>query len=302
MTAVFGAAAGWLLFAALVGAIGAVVGRWILVPRCSVERGPSREWMLDGTARLGSWAALVMVLALGLFFIRQLQEFRDPFAPLRDDALLLLTATPWGQSWTWAVIGSLVAVVALFVTRSGSRAGWWIATPVVLALGAFPAFTGHAAGEDRLRAIALTADTLHVWAASGWIGGLALVLLLEARWRRSSPGSPASLLPALVPAFSPLAIACVTVLVVTGLFASWMHLPGIDALVTTGYGRLLLMKLALVGVVLGLGALNWRRLTPRLGEPGGHEALRRAATTELLVAQVVLFVTAILVRTSPMDH
>jgi putative copper export protein len=60
--------------------------------------------------------------------------------------------------------------------------------------------------------------------------------------------------------------------------------------------------LLLVGAVLGLGALNWKRLTPKLGEAGGNDALRRAATTELLLAQVVLLVTAILVRMSPMDH
>jgi putative copper export protein len=95
-------------------------------------------------------------------------------------------------------------------------------------------------------------------------------------------------------------MVCVASLATTGLFAAWAHLPSVGALVSTGYGRLLVLKLALVAVVLGLGALNWKKLTPRLHEAGGTNTLRRAAAVELLAAQLVLLVTALLVRTSPM--
>ena len=61
-------------------------------------------------------------------------------------------------------------------------------------------------------------------------------------------------------------------------------------------------KLVLVAVVLGLGALNYRRLAPRLGSSAGDRALRRSAAWELVVANLVLVVTAVLVRTSPLGH
>ena len=300
MATALSAVTGWVLFAALIGSIGAVVGRWALVPRAAPGPGVPRDWMERGAARLGSAATLLLPVAMLLFFYRQLQEFRDPFAPWRDDAVLLLTGTAWGRTWLWGLAGSALAAAGTMAAGTGRRWGWWVATPAVLALGAFPAFTGHAAGEEELRALALGADTMHVWAAGGWIGGLTLLLWLEAGWRRTSPESPASLLPQLVPAFSPLAMVCVAILAGTGLFASWMHLPSVAALYQTGYGRLLVFKLLLVAAVLALGALNWKRLTPHLGEAGGNDALSRAASTELLVAQLVLFVTAILVRTSPM--
>jgi len=50
-----------------------------------------------------------------------------------------------------------------------------------------------------------------------------------------------------------------------------------------------------VGVVLALGAWNWRRQKPLLGSEAGAIRLRRTATSELIAAGVVLAVTAILV-------
>ena len=88
-------------------------------------------------------------------------------------------------------------------------------------------------------------------------------------------------------------MACVATLVLTGSYAAWLHVDSFAALVSTVYGRTLTLKLILVAAVLGLGALNFRVLTPKLGEQSGNDAL---------LAQVVLFATAILVRTSPMDH
>ncbi|MDH5759844.1 MAG: CopD family protein, partial [Gemmatimonadota bacterium] len=94
--------------------------------------------------------------------------------------------------------------------------------------------------------------------------------------------------------------AGVATLIVTGGFASWVQLGGIEAVFGTPYGRLLVLKLAVVGVVLALGGWNYKKLTPRLGEESGRGAMRRSASLEFLVANVVLVVTAILVRTSRM--
>ena len=78
-----------------------------------------------------------------------------------------------------------------------------------------------------------------------------------------------------------------------------MHVPNLAALFGSTYGRTLLLKLTLVAGVLGLGFVNWRKLTPRLGSAEGAGGLRSAASVELLVVQAVLVVTALLVRTAP---
>jgi copper transport protein len=297
----FSVLTGWTLFAGLALATGASLARWVILPRAHFGEGPSPEWLTQQAGRFASAAALLLPVAMGFYFFRQLQEFRDPFAPWMEDARLLLGATAWGRVWIWALVGSILSAVALFAAKAGKRAGWWAATPILLALGAFPGLTGHAAGEENLRVLALLADAMHVWAASGWIGGLALVFYLDRTWRRESPDAT-SLLPALVPAFSVVAMASVGTLALTGTFAAWLHLPSTGSLFSTNYGRTLLLKLGLVGIVLALGGLNYKVLTPRLGTRQGNNQMRKAAAFELLVAQAVLLVTALLVRMSPMAH
>lgn len=97
-----------------------------------------------------------------------------------------------------------------------------------------------------------------------------------------------------------MAIASVAVLTMTGAFAGWVHVAGWSDLLTTAYGRLLTVKVLIVLVVLGFGAWNWRRLSPMLGDEHGREALRTSASLEFVVANVVLGITAALIRTSPM--
>jgi putative copper export protein len=297
MAAAFSALTGWVLYGGLTLATGAVVARWLILPRAFGAGGYRR----CETARLGVAGALLVLVGVVFYFVRQLQEFHDPFVSWSEDAALLLTGTAWGTTWLGAAAGSLAAVVGLGFASQGRSWGWWLATPVVLALGSFPGFTGHAAGVEELRSAALLADTIHVWAAGAWIGGLAVVLHLE-RHGRSSAGGGVSLLRLLVPAFSPVAMVSVGALVATGTFASWSHLPSLASLVSTVYGRTLLVKLVLVGVVLVLGARNFRALTPRLGNTEGDEAMRRSASIELVIGQAVLIATAVLVRMSPMDH
>lgn len=255
--------------------------------------------MAEDAARFGMWGALLIPAAFALLFARQLAEFRDPFVPWTEDAALLLSGTDWGRTFHVSAALALAAPAAFALARARGAAGWVVAGVAVGALGIFPALTGHAnSGEGLLRLSTLGADVLHVWAAGAWLGGLACLLWVDRCVRAGDAASPGPL-PELVRAFSPVAVGSVAVLVATGMFASWVHVPGPAALFGSAYGRTLLFKVAAVGVVLALGALNWKKLTPRLDDTGGAEALRRSAALELLVAQVVLLATALLVRTPP---
>ncbi len=268
-----------------------------------------QDALVDTARRLGILASLALVVAMGLVFWRQLADFRDPFMGWREDVALLL-GTQWGRIWTLGAAGSILMPV-LFLAASPAarrgaarRASWILATGLALAMCALPALTGHAAGSENLGALLIPADTLHVLAAGTWIGGLLFVLAAEGMERRRG-GRDGSLLADVVPVFSPVALVAAGLLVATGTVASFVHVESVDALFSTTYGRLLLTKVALVLTVMVLGAVNWRRLTPRLLEAGDGEgaedaaALRRNATRELVIAQLVIVVTALLVRTSP---
>ena len=87
---------GWVLFGGLVVTTGAVTTRWIVLPRA----GSGHDQRLDaGTARFGTAGAVVVVVGMALYFVRQLVEFRDPFSPWADPAGWVRSppsvASPW---------------------------------------------------------------------------------------------------------------------------------------------------------------------------------------------------------------
>ncbi len=81
----------------------------------------------------------------------------------------------------------------------------------------------------------------------------------------------------------------------TGLGTAWLHLKRISALWTTSYGLALVVKLILVAIVVALGAWNWKRVRPSLGDEGSELRIRRSATMELTFAALVLIATSVLV-------
>lgn len=287
-------AAGWPLFGALTLLVGVVGARW-WVPDGVLRGDDGASRPLGLLRRVGVAACALLVAALLAVFIRQLLEFRDPFAPWTEDARLLLS-TRWGGVWTTAWVASVAAGAAFLVSGRWDRWGWGLATALVAGLTVFPALTGHASSGETGGPVMIVLDALHVWAAGCWIGGLLLVLLLD--WSASRAGG-SSLLPLLVPRFSRVATASVLILLGTGVAASLALVESPGDLITTTYGRTLSLKLVLVAGVLVLGAVNARVWTPRLDADSGTRALRRTAGAELLLGQLVLIVTAILIRTSP---
>ncbi|MGW1963420.1 copper resistance CopC/CopD family protein [Streptomyces sp. NPDC001935] len=124
-----------------------------------------------------------------------------------------------------------------------------------LALAVTWAAAEHASAGIQVPA-AMVSSVLHLLAMAVWLGGLAA--LLTALHRPAEP-VPA----AVVTRFSRLALTSVAVLAVTGVYQSWRGLGSWDALTSTTYGRLLVVKVVLVALLLAGAALS-RRWTARL--------------------------------------
>ena len=73
-----------------------------------------------------------------------------------------------------------------------------------------------------------------------------------------------------------------------GVVASWWYVGSFTNLWTTGYGRVLLVKVALVSGAAACGYVNWRAIEAGRREPG------RAAIVELALAASVLATTSLL--------
>lgn len=182
-----------------------------------------------------------------------------------------------------------LAFVGFAIVRRASTAGWALAVVGVLVAGLQPLYTGRTAGK---------VNAVHILAASTWLGTLLVLTLIGIRgvMRSTTAGAKrAELVCDLVNSFSPLALGAAAILALTGLTTAWLHLKRLSALWTTSYGAALLVKLVLVLIVVSLGAWNWRRVRPSLGDAGSEETIRRSATLELTFAGLVLIATAVLV-------
>jgi putative copper export protein len=215
----------------------------------------------------------------------------------------MLTRTSWGHGWLVGLVGIIVAAVGFWTARrSRSGAGWAIAALGAVAIVIAPALTGHAISTSPVP-LSVALDILHVGAVCAWLGSL-LALLFSAvpfvrgARARSSLGS-GPLVAALVRSFHPIALTCAAIVVVTGIVAAWLRLPALSDLWASTYGRVLLLKLCFVALVIVMGAVNWRRIMPALGDEASARRLTRTAGAELTMAALVLAVTSVLVSISP---
>ncbi|MGI8548445.1 MAG: copper resistance D family protein, partial [Gemmatimonadaceae bacterium] len=186
------------------------------------------------------------------------------------------------------VFGTLL-LLSFAVAMRLVRSGWIAALVAGLALALRSIVTGKWASM---------VNPVHELSASVWLGTLLVLLVagLPAILRSQLPGERRGALVAeFVARFSPLALGAGALLGITGVITAWRHLKFVAALWTTSYGYALDLKLVVVAIVAGLGAWNWRRMSPRLGSEGAAHQLRKSARAELAFAAVVLAITAVLV-------
>ncbi|AZZ83353.1 copper resistance protein CopD [Gordonia alkanivorans] len=177
----------------------------------------------------------------------------------------------------WAVLDLLTAVeVPVLVVGALAAIG-------VLAT----AIAGHA-GNNAIGPFLVGA---HALAAAWWCGLLAaMVLSVRGRsgWARS------------LPVFSQRAPWAVGVIAVTGVVAALTEIDGLSALVTTGYGRILVAKVVMLAALVGVAAWHRRRWVPAVERHRQTEtASIRNAVVELMLMAVVLGLAAGLSATAP---
>jgi putative copper export protein/mono/diheme cytochrome c family protein len=255
--------------------------------------------LLSGVAALG-WQVTV---ATG-----QPESVRSGAAWLR-----LLGSTQFGTVWLLRhAVLVLMAALVLLQESEVSTADWlsWRIEAILLAaLGVgVAAWAGHAIGVDPGSAVPALVDAVHLVAVGAWLGALpALSLLLRATSTETGADSRPFAVIA-VRRFSSWALAIMAVIVVTGAWNAWNEVNGVPGLLGTPYGRLVLLKIALLVPVLALAAWNRSRLLPRLSGEGasvGRPAMRRLSAFVVMEAVVgvgLVAVAGILATTPPARH
>ncbi|NVO54326.1 CopD family protein [Rhodobacteraceae bacterium B1Z28] len=200
------------------------------------------------------------------------------------EMLGLLWQTPVGDVLVYRVVGTVLIVVGVFMPLVGQ----WIALAGgVIALWSF-AQIGHVPEMEitGVRVLLL----LHLLGVAFWIGILGPLHTLSQRPEYLNNAAM------LGHRFGQAASVIVPALILAGLLMAWMLVGDMWALMTTGYGQTLLIKLALVGAVLMLATANKLRFVPAMqsGENKAAHHLVRSIEIEAVIILVVLAATATL--------
>jgi copper transport protein len=215
-------------------------------------------------------------------------------AELNDVGVDLGTAlgTSVGGPIVMRTATAVAAGVGLLVlARWPSRRGEGLVIVAVGAAGAMlvDAATSHAAaGAYPLLDVGV--QWIHVAAVGLWLGGLAGLLI-------TTRGVPDVGKAQAARRFSRAATVGIGVVAVSGLWRGVAEIGNFDALVGTDFGRLVIAKTCLLGVLAGMGALNHWRSVPAASRT--LRPLRRVGSVELMVGATVLLLAAALVNVSP---
>ena len=338
--AVFGLARGltYLATAVVLGGLAFLLFIWL--PALRAAAGAEPAWrdasaaflararrLLLGAAAIGIVAGLAGIVMQGAT-----AGATSGWAALKPSVVGDVLGTRFGEVWGLRVLAFVALAGALALALRGAREAAGGAALTRVALGAdglaaprlpraalalaalpaifvalAPALGGHASAQSPV-ALLFPLDVVHVLAMSASIGGLVLlVTALPAATRRLQGADRTGLLAANLLRFSPLALGCVALLLATGTIQALEHVGSWDALLHTGFGRAVLVKIGLVVMLIALGAINRRRIVPRMralaeggAAPGalGH-LLRRTLRAEVALVVVVLGATAALVSYPP---
>ena len=259
------------------GWIGGIGGAFFLTVIAG-RRPPQADRMVVALLGLG---AIANVVSFGL---QGLDELGGNLADLGSTAVWSAgLQSRYGETLGLGSVALLLAAAALRCRRRGvSVTG---ATASLLMVAFAMTLSGHAGTAAPIWA-ARTALALHTASATLWGGSLLPLLILVAMRHECAAPAALRLSAALLPTIAALVLSGATLAVLQGVT--------VTGLLETGYGRLLACKLALVLVMLALGALNRHVLVPRLAKdgPAYGRHLRRVLAVDVCLLLAVLAVVA----------
>lgn len=187
------------------------------------------------------------------------------------------------------VVAAGVAASVLCAIVRGPTGSAWALAPVAWGIG-WLGQTGHAAGAADHH-LAVSAVALHLAGAVVWTGVIGTVLAL-----RSTLGDATR---SAVVRASRLSLWAAAAVIVSGAVNGWVRLSSAADLWGTAYGRLLLLKIALMSVAVGTAAWHRRYSLPRLTDARVRDRFWRIMAVDVGALVAVMAVASILASTAP---
>lgn len=207
----------------------------------------------------------------------------------------------WNGRMIFLGVISLMLLASLYFRKSQPEtvrpfliASAWMAA---LVIGSFSVLS-HAAGSLVMPWVGIAVDWVHALAVGVWIGGLgALVLILPAALRPYEGDEKRLALLAVLRRFSGVAAVSLVIVIATGIYSASNWFYGADE-VRSNFGLSLGIKLAMVALLVGLGAVHHAALKPeryarfKAFIPHLNNTLRLETLAALAVMVAVSFLSA----------
>ncbi|MBI3609584.1 MAG: CopD family protein [Nitrospirae bacterium] len=261
----------WLDFTALAAVLGGLSYRcFVLTPACrarSIWNGGTSDRALMAVML----AALVVTSVIDLS-LRTVMMSGRPVSELFSVIPTVFLKTHFGGIWIGRFGLILLLGGILFLEARGifgKTASGYLSLGAGAALGLTTGLSGHAANQGNWTGTVFV-DWVHVLAVSGWVGGLFILTMHLSPFLIAVSGiERRAFLAAVIRSFSTVAMTCVGGLLLSGAYNTWIHVHSTSLLVGTEYGKILILKWALLVPMILLGGISRFYVLPRLENSDG---------------------------------
>ncbi len=268
-------------------AIAGTVGGLLMVAGVVPKAHPAASRALL-VARVASavWAASSLVFSMASYAVIRGATLQPEI--FVEEWWAFSTGVALGQAYLWMAVGGILVSMLTGLVVSPAHAAWTL-VPVVWALG-WQALTGHASGAADHH-LAVSSMFLHLIGSAVWLGIVAALLCA-----RGPLGDHAKVA---VMRGSKIALWGAALIIASGVANAWIRLESPADFVTSTYGRLLLLKIALMVTVVALAMWHRRVNLPRLDLAHVRERFWSVMVVDVAALLGVIAVAVVLSGTAP---
>jgi putative copper resistance protein D len=238
-----------LSFAVVVGVL--LGDRWLARRNSPWQEGISRRMV--SALRIASVG--VLVSSAFAFWIHCALMSESTLLEAGPAVRSMLVETGFGHAWLVGA-GLMLCVVILSLTQTGKSIRFPLGIGLALAGVALARSNGGHPVDAGLFSLPVWVDWIHLLAISAWVGLVLVTTHVVAPRFFDAPGSEHVNNAAYIQSLSDAATLALVILFATGAYNGWRGVRSPGDLLESGYGQILLLKLALVFVAEALGGHN----------------------------------------------